>query len=112
VKQRTFFTHTPSTFIPKKLRMGREEIEMKRTTTTVNTPAATAILEPTEEDHWTVMKNLPAGVVVHAPDTRIVRCNSEASQLLGRSSDQMQGKAALDPDWHFVRENGDSPQPW
>jgi PAS domain S-box-containing protein len=59
-----------------------------------------------EEDHWLLIKNLPAGVVVHATDTRIVRCNSEASQLLGISSDLMQGKGATDPMWHFVRDDG------
>ena len=58
------------------------------------------------EDHWLLIKNLPVGVIVHAPDTRIVLCNPEASQLLGMSSDQMLGKDARDPDWHFVREDG------
>jgi PAS domain S-box-containing protein/putative nucleotidyltransferase with HDIG domain len=67
---------------------------------------AEAALVSKEEDHWLLIKNLPAGVVVHAPDTRIVRCNSEASQLLGISSDLMQGKGATDPMWHFVREDG------
>jgi len=53
-----------------------------------------------------VDKNLPVGVVVHGPDTRIVLCNPEASQLLGVSSDQMLGKDARDPVWRFVREDG------
>jgi PAS domain S-box-containing protein/putative nucleotidyltransferase with HDIG domain len=58
------------------------------------------------EDHWLLIKNLPVGVVVHAPDTQVVLCNPEASQLLGMSSDQMLGKDARDPGWHFVREDG------
>ena len=58
------------------------------------------------EDHWLLIKNLPVGVVVHAPDTHIVLCNPEGSQLLGMSSDQMLGKDSHDPSWHFVRENG------
>ncbi|MBK5274679.1 MAG: PAS domain S-box protein [Desulfuromonadales bacterium] len=58
------------------------------------------------EDHWMLIKNLPVGVVVYAPDTRIVLCNPEASQLLGVSSDQMLGKKARDPVWRFVREDG------
>jgi PAS domain S-box-containing protein/putative nucleotidyltransferase with HDIG domain len=65
-----------------------------------------AALLAKDEDHWFLIKNLPAGVVIHAPDTRIVRCNPEASQLLGISSDQMLGKTARDPLWHFVREDG------
>ena len=58
------------------------------------------------EDHWLMINNLPAGVVIHTPDTRIVLCNPEASQLLGMSSEQMMGKNARDPEWHFVREDG------
>jgi PAS domain S-box-containing protein/putative nucleotidyltransferase with HDIG domain len=58
------------------------------------------------EDHWMLIKNLPVGVVVHGPDTKIVLCNPEASQLLGLSSDQILGRKARDPVWHFVSENG------
>ena len=58
------------------------------------------------EAHWLLIENLPAGVVIHASDTQIVQCNSEASQLLGMSSDQMLGKDSRDPGWHFVREDG------
>ncbi|MCM2265889.1 MAG: PAS domain S-box protein [Desulfuromonadales bacterium] len=58
------------------------------------------------ETHWLLIENLPVGVVIHAPDTQIVLCNPEAVQLLGRSSNQLLGKDANDPDWHFVREDG------
>ncbi len=67
---------------------------------------AEAALLAKEEAHWSLIENLPVGVVVHAPDTRIVRCNHEASQLLGISPDQMLGKDARDPEWHLVREDG------
>jgi PAS domain S-box-containing protein/putative nucleotidyltransferase with HDIG domain len=67
---------------------------------------AEAALRAKEENHGLLIKNLPVGVVVHAPDTRIVSCNPEASQLLGISSDQILGKDASDPEWHFVREDG------
>jgi len=58
------------------------------------------------EAHWLLIENLPVGVILHAPDTQIVLCNSEASQLMGMTSVQMLGKDANDPGWHFVRENG------
>ena len=67
---------------------------------------AEAALRAKEEAHWSLIENLPVGVVVHAPDTRILLCNPEASHFLGMSSDQMLGKDARDPDWHFVREDG------
>jgi PAS domain S-box-containing protein/putative nucleotidyltransferase with HDIG domain len=59
-----------------------------------------------QEAHWLLIENLPAGVIVHAPDTRIVLCNTEAAQLLGKPLPQLLGKDAGDPDWHFVREDG------
>jgi len=59
-----------------------------------------------QEAHWLLIENLPVGVIVHAPDTRIVLCNPEASQLLGMSSEQILDKDSRDPDWHFVREDG------
>jgi len=67
---------------------------------------AEAALRAKEEAHWSLIENLPVGVVVHAPDTRIVQCNPEASLVLGISSDQMLGKDARDTVWHFVREDG------
>jgi PAS domain S-box-containing protein/putative nucleotidyltransferase with HDIG domain len=63
-------------------------------------------LRENQEAHWLLIENLPIGVIVHAPDTRILLSNPEASQLLGMSSDQMLGKDANDLDWHFIREDG------
>jgi len=67
---------------------------------------AEAALRVKEEAHWSLIENLPVGVVVHAPDTRVILCNPEASQLLGMSSNQALGKGARDSGWHFVREDG------
>jgi len=67
---------------------------------------AEAALVAKEEDHWLLINNLPVGVVVLAPDSRVLLCNPEASQLMGISSDRMLGKAARDPLWQFVREDG------
>ncbi|MBC7963941.1 MAG: PAS domain S-box protein, partial [Steroidobacteraceae bacterium] len=59
-----------------------------------------------EEGHCLLINNLPVGIIIFAPDTRIVLCNPEASQLVGMLADKMLGKDARDPIWHFVRENG------
>jgi len=59
-----------------------------------------------EEGFGLLINNLPVGIIIHDSDTRIVLCNSAASQLLGISSDQMLGKDARDPLWHLVREDG------
>jgi PAS domain S-box-containing protein len=67
---------------------------------------AEAALRAKEDAHWSLINNLPVGVVIHAPDTRIILNNPEASEVLGLSSDQMLGKDARYADWHFVREDG------
>jgi PAS domain S-box-containing protein/putative nucleotidyltransferase with HDIG domain len=67
---------------------------------------AEADLLANEEGHCLLIENLPTSVIVHSPDTRIVRCNPEASQLLGMSADQVLGRDARDPVWHFVRGDG------
>ena len=54
----------------------------------------------------TLLDALATGVVVHDGETRIVDSNPAASQLLGLSRAQMQGKEAIDPDWHFIEDDG------
>ena len=49
-----------------------------------------------------VLDHLHTGVVIHAPDTRIVYSNHRAGELLGLTRAQMLGKSAIDPGWHFV----------
>lgn len=67
---------------------------------------AEATLKAKEADHGLLINNLPVGVVVHAPDTRIVLCNPEAIQLLGLTEEQLLGRETPDPEWRFVREDG------
>jgi PAS domain S-box-containing protein len=69
--------------------------------------AAERALSESEELHRTLLDNLPAGVVVHGPDTAILFSNPMASELLGLTEDQLQGKTAMDPAWHFLREGGE-----
>ena len=53
-----------------------------------------------------LLLNLPAAVVVHSPDTRIVYCNPVATVLLGLTEEQLFGRKAIDPGWSFIREDG------
>jgi hypothetical protein len=48
--------------------------------------------------------------MVHDPNTRILQCNSTACTLLGLSREQLLGKDAIDPTWHFLCEDG-NPMP-
>ena len=53
-----------------------------------------------------LLHHLHAGVVIHAADTRILFANEQASQLLGLSLDQLNGKSSLDIAGLFLREDG------
>ncbi len=63
-------------------------------------------LAENEKRHRGILNNLEAGVVIHNPDTSIQISNAKASELLGLSEDQMQGKLAIDPQWKFIYEDG------
>ena len=63
-------------------------------------------LQASEEKYRSLVQKINIGVVAHGPDTRILFFNARASQLLGLTSDQMLGKSAIDPAWHFIREDG------
>ncbi|MBK1643714.1 hypothetical protein CKO25_03365 [Thiocapsa imhoffii] len=67
---------------------------------------AQAALRESERNYRTLVDNLYAGLVAHAPDTRILYANPMASHLLGLTFEQMQGLAAVDPRWHFIHEDG------
>lgn len=59
-----------------------------------------------EEQHRRLVDHLQAGVVVHGADTRIRFANAQAKALLGLTEDQIQGRAAPDPEWCFLAEDG------
>ncbi|MEG4576722.1 PAS domain S-box protein [Microcoleus sp. N3A4] len=67
---------------------------------------AEVALQESEARYRQLTDNLNAGFVIHAIDTSILLCNLTACKLLGLSMDQMLGKTASDPAWHFVREDG------
>ena len=59
-----------------------------------------------EEEQRFLIDHLMAGLVVHGPDGAVLRCNLQATQLLGLSFEQMIGAELTDPRWRFVREDG------
>jgi PAS domain S-box-containing protein len=67
--------------------------------------AAQKQIKDNEERYRSLLNNLEAGIVVHAPDTSILTNNHRASELLGLSIEQMRGKAAIDPAWKFIHED-------
>jgi len=65
-----------------------------------------AALRASERNYRGLVENLDAGVVVHGPDTQVRFANPMAARLLGLTAEQMRGKAAIDPAWCFIREDG------
>ena len=57
-----------------------------------------------------LLQNIRVAVIVHGPDTQIRMSNAMAQTLLGLKEEQLLGKEAIDPAWHFLREDG-SPLP-
>jgi PAS domain S-box-containing protein len=62
-------------------------------------------LRESEEKYRTLIQKIQAAVVVHGADTKILISNPEAQQILGLSEEQLLGKAAIDPAWHFFLED-------
>ena len=60
-----------------------------------------------EAEFMNLLVNLNIAIVVHQPDTSISFSNTAASEMLGLTIEQMQGKAAIDPAWCFMNEQGD-----
>jgi diguanylate cyclase (GGDEF)-like protein/PAS domain S-box-containing protein len=52
-----------------------------------------------------LLDHLPAGVVVHGKDSRILAANQLAGTLLGVPVEQLIGRTARDPAWRFYRDN-------
>ncbi len=66
----------------------------------------TDALATSEARYRTILQGLQAGVVVHAPDFRVISCNARALELLGVNEDQMYARQPMDPLWSRVRLDG------
>lgn len=84
---------------------GREVTVVSINDISESKSAADELLKSNER-YAELLKNLDTGIVVHAPDTSIIKCNPKAEELLGLSKEQMFGKTALDPNWKFLQING------
>jgi len=68
-------------------------------------------LRASESHYRTLIQNLPVAVVSHLADTSIEVFNHRACSLLRMTHEQMQGRKALDPAWHFVDPRGERLSP-
>ncbi len=61
--------------------------------------------EESQQNYKQLIDNLHVGIVVHSSDTSIILVNAEATNLLGLTQEQLEGKDALDQDWFFLDES-------
>jgi PAS domain-containing protein len=106
--------------VEEELRRSRDELEVRVQERTAALVAANAeltaeiaerarvaeALHASEQNLGLLLERLPAGVVVHGPDSRVLFSNPKAARLLGLTEDQILGRQAMDPRWRFVREDG------
>ncbi|HEX5336849.1 MAG TPA: PAS domain S-box protein, partial [Gallionella sp.] len=67
--------------------------------------AAEDALRASEEKYRKLISKIRAAVVVHGADTQVLISNPVAQEILGLTEEQLQGKIAIDPAWHFFRED-------
>ena len=83
------------------LRFERREREVAK-----ERAAAEEALRTSDADQRFLIDRLMTGLVIHDATGAVMRCNIEATDLLGLSSEQMNGKQLVDPAWHFLNEDG------
>jgi len=63
-------------------------------------------LRDSEEQLRSLLQNIQTAVVVHGPDTKIIKCNKASQELLGLTEDQMLGQKSSAPIWMLFDEAG------
>ena len=59
-----------------------------------------------DEKHRFLFENMKQGVIYHEADGQIAFANKAASEILGLTLEQLQGKTSFDPNWKSIREDG------
>ncbi|HWJ93903.1 MAG TPA: PAS domain S-box protein, partial [Telluria sp.] len=65
-----------------------------------------AALDATARRFHDLLEHLPAGVVVHGKDSRILAVNRVAAELLGATPEELVGKDADEKNWRLLHSDG------
>lgn len=63
-------------------------------------------LSASEERYRSLIHKVQTAIVLHDGRGRILMSNPLAQKLLGLTENQLLGKALIDPEWHFLQEDG------
>jgi len=67
---------------------------------------ATNALIESEKKFRYLVKDMPVGVVLYGPTSKVIMSNPKALELLGITMDQLNENISLNPDWTMIREDG------
>ncbi|WP_199331583.1 diguanylate cyclase domain-containing protein [Aulosira sp. FACHB-615] len=67
-------------------------------------------LKNSEQSYRSVITTMAEGIILQQADGSITACNKSAERILGLTSEQIKGKAAIDPRWRAIYEDA-SPFP-
>jgi PAS domain S-box-containing protein len=96
----------PFDLIFRDLKRAEEALQEAHETLEEKVRERTAELNASEERYRSLLQKVQTAIVLHDGKGRILDSNALAHVLLGLSSDQLCGKDLLDPEWHFLREDG------
>ena len=63
------------------------------------------VLFKSQERYRSLLNSLDAGIIVHAPNTEIILCNSKAAELLGIDNSEIVGLQVSNDIWEFLFED-------
>jgi PAS domain S-box-containing protein len=96
----------PFSIIFRELKAAEDGLRGARDTLERKVLERTAELKCSEERLRSLIQNVPTAIVLHDGRGLILESNLLAQELLGLSADQLLGKELIDPEWHFLREDG------
>ena len=96
----------PFELIFRDLKQAEEALRKSQDTLEEKVRERTDELRASEERYRSLILKVQAAIVIHDGRGRIMSSNPLAQDLLGLSADQLLGKALIDPQWRFLREDG------